>query len=148
MRTIVQRLRQWLGRPAVRIGLLLAAVFIAGATVGIALDRTAMRRSSRFPLLERARGADPSEIVARMQRNLDLDEGQAARVRAVLDRRQPQMRATWTAGRAALLAQLDTTVSELAAILTPEQRRKLRDRLRLGPDHPALEALMKGRRLE
>lgn len=135
----------WSRRPGVRLGAVLAAVFVAGTVVGAALDRSLTRRVVGTFLLEQAGSPDQSRLVARMQRTLRLDDAQVAKVRAVLERRQPQMRATWTSARGALLAQLDTTMSELAEILTPEQRRELLSRLQARGRFPRIESLMKAR---
>ncbi len=120
----------FLARPGVRAGLVLAAVFLAGALTGLAVAREVGRRQPRFPLLERATAADVSPLVARLQRRLDLDDAQAARVRVVLERRQPQLRATWTRVRSTLVAQFDTTLAEVGAVLTPEQRLEFEELLR------------------
>lgn len=120
----------FLARPAVRAGLVLAAVFLAGALTGFAAARELARRQPRFPLLERATAADVTPLVARLRRRLDLDDAQAARVQAVLERRQPELRATWTMVRGTLAAQLDTTLAEVGAVLTPAQRLEFEELLR------------------
>jgi Spy/CpxP family protein refolding chaperone len=116
-------------RPGARVAALLAAVFLAGMAAGAALDRLAVRRAPRFPLMERAVAADLSPLVASLQRGLDLTDEQVPQVRAILERRQPQYRAAWNTARTSILAQLDSTVAELSVILTPEQRQKLANRL-------------------
>ena len=61
-------------------------------------------------------------MAGRLERALDLSEEQAAGVRAVLERRQPRVRAIWGEARASLLAQVDSVLLEFSAVLTPEQQ--------------------------
>jgi Spy/CpxP family protein refolding chaperone len=117
-------------RPAVRAGALLALVFVAGMVAGTALDRTFTPGPLRALQLKLAAPPDVSQVAGRVQYLLDLNEEQTAKVRALLERRQPQIQSAWGAARVALRAQVDTTLAELATILTPEQHRRLLEHLR------------------
>lgn len=116
-------------RPALRAAAIMIVVFLAGVLSGVALDRTVFRLPLRMLLAERPTPPEVPILVSRLEQLLDLTPEQAVRVRGLLEARQPRIRAEWAAARAALLAQVDTTLTDLATILTPEQNAALRQRL-------------------
>lgn len=125
----MSRIAEALRRPGLMAGVVLVAVFVAGALSGAAAARAfAPPEPARPLLLARAGAPDPARLAERMRRNLELTDAQVEQVRAVLERRQPQMRETWMEARGELLAQLDSTMREIGAVLTPEQRERWRER--------------------
>lgn len=116
-------------RPAPRAAAIMIVVFLAGVLSGVALDRTVFRLPLRMLLAERPTPPEVPILVSRLEQLLELTPEQAVRVRGLLEARQPRIRAEWAAARAALLAQVDTTLTDLATILTPEQNAALRQRL-------------------
>ncbi len=100
-------------------------VRVAGLLAGIAIDRSVLARPPRAVLMQRSTPPDVDRLVGRMRRLLDLDEEQAAQVREMLARRQPQIAAAWTQARTALLAQVDSALGDFSAVLTPEQQERL-----------------------
>lgn len=121
----------WFRRPGVRASALLLAIFTAGVLTGMALDRTLLRRPARVLLLDRPAPPGVEALVERARRRLRLDSLQTARVHALLERRQPLLVDAWSRARVGLIAEVDTTLGGLTAILTPAQQVRLRQLLAL-----------------
>lgn len=95
----------------------LLAGLLAGAWVGSALDRRALRRLHR-------RGPDVERMVGRFRRELKLDDAQAAKVREALESRRAKheaLRQEHEARFKALRAEIDADIEKL---LTGEQRER------------------------
>lgn len=102
---------------SVRLSIALYALAtIAGAVIGVALDRTVLEKDRR------RRGFDQRSMRAMLYRDLKLNPTQEAQVDSILDDRSAQQRALM----APLAPQMDSIVlrarGRISAILTPEQR--------------------------
>jgi Spy/CpxP family protein refolding chaperone len=111
-------------RRALWLALLVVAMtFAAGLVAGIAADR--------MYLVAHERVLPPGGIrflarhmVRRLDRSLDLTDVQEAQVRAIVDRRTGRMMVKWDEVHTAFHEEFGAAHSEIAAVLTPEQRQK------------------------
>lgn len=94
-----------------------AALMLTGVALGIVLDRMVLARPADAASMR----ADHLSIVTSLTDQLGLDEGQAARVREILDRHQQVVDDTWAATHRALLAALDSVTVQVEAELRPGQ---------------------------
>ncbi len=109
-------------------GLVIAAVFLAGATVGFFV-RDAMRGPGGFGF---AVGGPPHGppakvkgwMLKRLDRDLDLTPEQHARIDTVLARRESDLRALMTEARPRFEAIAARTRTEIRTVLTPAQQEK------------------------
>jgi hypothetical protein len=106
---------------------LLAAValLVLGAALGVSADRLHHRSSDadRLAVLERIR-ADP---VGELDRVVKLSADQRQRIAAIMDTRQADIDAAWLNARVQLHATLDSVISEIAAVLDPDQVEAFRE---------------------
>jgi Spy/CpxP family protein refolding chaperone len=56
---------------------------------------------------------------------LNLSDDQTAKVRVLLERRQPRVIEVWVDARTALRAQVDSALADFTTVLTPEQQDRL-----------------------
>lgn len=112
-------------RDRVKVGLLLAGVFLAGLMAGIVVGRRVLPLPPRALLMQRPAPPGADRLAGRLQTLLDLSDPQTDSVRRVLERRQPRLTEVWAEARTRLLAQVDSTVTELDGVLTPAQRTRL-----------------------
>jgi Spy/CpxP family protein refolding chaperone len=111
----------------------IASLLVLGAVVGVTVDRLMHRNRSDHTLLIEQVHADP---LGTMQRELNLRPEQRARVGAILERRQSAIDSVWVETHVRLRAVIDSVVSEIAAVLDPDQAvrfRRLADELHSGP---------------
>jgi hypothetical protein len=110
-----------------KLGLLIAFIFIAGFVSGIVVTRVVVRhfvqRALAHPEMIRAM------IERRLTRNLRLDADQQVKVHNILLNTHEQMDALRQQFRPGFTNIIQNTVSQISAILTPEQQEKF-DRLR------------------
>ncbi len=103
--------------------------FVSGAFTGILLDHLAHCR----------RGAHMHRVAAhmmivRLDRHLDLNDGQRAKIEAILRRRHDRINGMWENVRRQVGPEIEAANKEIEAVLTPEQRAKFQKmRMRLGP---------------
>lgn len=98
-----------------KAGVLLVAVFLAGALVGGAVARL------RGPMMQRR---DANGMVKHMTEELDLTLVQQDSIKAVLDRWRPAMDSAWAEVRPRIETVRASIRSDIAAQLTPEQQAK------------------------
>lgn len=134
------------GSERVKAGIVLVLTLVVGMVVGIALDRTVIRRG---PENGRPRKPDPLWILRenrpdwqrgrdRMVRDLALDATQAAKLDTIMAHRSVALRALRRETEGRVKAMLDTTRAMTDSILTPVQRAKLHEiRARRMHDGPA-----------
>lgn len=98
-----------------KAGVLLVAVFLAGALVGgvVARLRPAM-----------VSGRDANGMIRQLTEELDLTQVQQDSIKAVLERWRPTMDSAWAEVRPRIETVRASIRSEIAAQLTPEQRTK------------------------
>ena len=109
-------------------GIVLLVTFIAGAIIGVVADRALlMARLRNGP-----RGAQ--FVINRLDRKLDLDDQQRARVAEIVQRHEARITSIWSAVRPQVRQEFDAANSEIEQVLTPEQRQKFEKiKLRLPP---------------
>lgn len=101
----------------VRGTLLLAIVFAAGITAGVAYERS---RGSRHSSVAR----EPHDVIHHLARELDLDPAQQKAIAEIFARRQTEVDSTWHAVEPHVRATLDSTQQEIADVLRPDQLAK------------------------
>jgi heavy-metal resistance protein len=106
----------------------LVVTFVAGALVGIVVDRYVRFNHPPPP----PRGA--AFLMQRLDHRLDLTPQQEAEVTKILEKHQQRMRAVWTNVNPQLGREIEETNAEIERILTPGQRAKFADvKMRLMP---------------
>jgi hypothetical protein len=107
----------WRGRIAV--GLLLLAVFAAGMITEAWVWR--LRTQRMHPMMGR-RAPFGAERDRHFGEDLGIDAAQRARVDSILAKRRVQIDSFWKGPGKSLRVIMDSTRSEVRAVLTPEQR--------------------------
>lgn len=123
-------------RERTRAALLLVAVFVVGAVVGVAVDRVVLLRGGHmYP--KRLAGAGAHRMLQRLDRDLELTAEQETAIKAILDRRAARLESVWKRVEPSMLKEIDQADAEIAAVLNPAQRaefdamkKKWRDRAR------------------
>ena len=115
-------------KSKVRAGIVLLAIFVLGAATGVA-GTYAMTRQRDAGLYSSESLEDHDHLRLRaMARRLDLDEGQTAEVRAILDRYREQRRALRDQLQESCLkpvAELRSQMEdEIATVLNADQRQQ------------------------
>ncbi|HEX9895162.1 MAG TPA: hypothetical protein VGA78_14620 [Gemmatimonadales bacterium] len=108
------------------------ALLILGGAIGVTADRLHHRPHGTAALWAEVQ-KDPVGV---MQRELDLRPEQRARVAAIMEQRQGAIDAVWRDTHVRLRATIDSVVSEIAAVLDPDQAerfRRLADEIHSGP---------------
>jgi hypothetical protein len=100
-----------------------AALLVAGAAGGVALERFLHHRQDPHSRLLEEVQRDPIGV---MDRELNLRPGQREQVAAILSRRQGAIDAVWGDTHVRLRAAVDSVVSEIAAVLDTGQARRFR----------------------
>ncbi|HKV52787.1 MAG TPA: hypothetical protein VJO52_16450 [Gemmatimonadaceae bacterium] len=95
--------------------LLLAAFFIAGGAVGLAIGRTRAMPTPSNPM-------EPHAFVQRLSGELALDSAQRASITGILTRRQSAIDSAWRALQPTVRATMDSAQMEIVAVLRPDQR--------------------------
>ena len=103
----------------------LAAIssLVLGAAAGIAIDRLLQAHRSAGDRLLAEVHHDPLGAIDRV---VQLTPDQRARIAGILERRQPAIDAMWAETHVRLRATVDSVVSEIAAVLEPEQAARFR----------------------
>jgi hypothetical protein len=102
--------------------LAIVSLFALGAVSGIAADRFHHRGTPQQILLQRVHD-DP---VGEIERRITLRPEQRAQISAILAKRQGAIDAVWSDTHIRLQATVDSVVSEIAAVLDPDQAEKFR----------------------
>lgn len=124
--------------PRAAAAALICSVAFAGLAGGVLLDRTLL--APRAAVAEPPAGAGPGIVgdgapgprvlrlrpSDRFSEELDLTPLQRARFDSLMERRMQALRALHEATRPRMDSLLETTRAEIDAMLTPEQRQKLR----------------------
>jgi len=105
--------------------LLLLVTLGIGVALGVSYER---RRGTTHEM------AGPHHMIESLTAQLSLDAAQVKDVAAILERRQATVDSTWHAMRPHVMATMDSTLREIAAVLRPDQAERLR--AMLGRHHP------------
>jgi len=118
-----------------RAWLAAVALVALGAVGGITVDRLHIRgRHGEMARLHQRLLEDPMAVI---DRELDLTAEQRTRIGAILARRQESINGVWNAVHPHIRATIDSTMSEIAALLDSAQAerfRRLMDRIHRRPD--------------
>jgi len=115
------------GHPWLRSILLGSIILVCGMFIGggITLYVATQRVMDAVQNPEKV----PARVVARMQRNLDLTDEQAATLEGIIERHQNNLLAIRAEVQPRVKAELDALQREVEEILTPEQAERFRERL-------------------
>ena len=102
------------------------AAFIAGLLVGIAGDRLYLFRTGRF-FPRRGSEFAARHIVAKLDRDLNLNEAQEKQIEHILESHHAKIDAAWNAARPQVRQEIDATNNEIERVLTPEQLPKFKE---------------------
>jgi Spy/CpxP family protein refolding chaperone len=110
--------------------LVLVLTFAGGVLAGAFGHRALMMRTHRMPpMATRA-------IIHHLDRRLDLTDAQRTKIEQILETHHRRIYALTRSVRPRVHAELEAANAEIAAVLTPEQRREFaRIRMHLGPGH-------------
>ena len=118
-----------------RAWLAAAALVALGAVGGITVDRLHIRgRHGEMTRLHERLREDPMSVI---DRELDLTAEQRTRISAILVRRQESIDGVWHQIHPRIRSTIDSTLSEIAALLDSAQAarfRRLMDRIHRRPD--------------
>jgi hypothetical protein len=106
-----------------RTALAAISLLVIGATAGIAGDRLIQAHGRESERLLADVHHDP---LGAIDRAVQLTPDQRTRVGEILQRRQPAINAVWADTHVRLQATVDSVVSEIAAVLEPEQAARFR----------------------
>jgi Spy/CpxP family protein refolding chaperone len=98
----------------------LAVTFVAGAAVGIVADRVFHRRHGIPEFATHA-------LVHRLDRRLDLSDAQQKKVEEIIERHHTRINSFFSAVHPRVREEIEQANREIAAVLTPEQRRKFEE---------------------
>lgn len=104
--------------------LIVVAAFATGVLVGVAGDRVLMVVRHETHLSPAMMHGLVERIEKRLDRRLDLTPEQSRQVRAILDRHQQNILRVWRVARPQVQLEIESANSEIAAVLTPEQKAK------------------------
>lgn len=111
------------GRTLLKIWLAVVGVFALGCVTGISLDSVYRLRAGNGR--QEARGRrDKEEVFERMKRDLDLNDQQAAQIRAILEQTRDEYRQLRAEVRPRYDSVRQTARNRIRALLTPEQQQK------------------------
>ena len=108
------------GKTLLKMWLVVTGVFVLGCVTGVSLDSAYRLRSGS----ERADKRDKDKTFERMKRDLDLNEQQAAQIRAILDQTRDEYRQLRAEVRPRYDAVRQAARTKIRALLTPEQQQK------------------------
>jgi Spy/CpxP family protein refolding chaperone len=120
---------------------ILSVTALAGALVGVAVDRTLlmprMTIGTGFPEPPGLRGSPVMRkaFIARIAQQLDLTPEQRVEVEALIERELPQVRITVDSVRQLFERRMAEPRAQMAKILTPEQFKKF-ESMQIGPPIP------------
>jgi Spy/CpxP family protein refolding chaperone len=110
-------------RTVIAAALVVALAFAAGVATGFIGDRIYLMTHERII----PRGGIVwfgRHLIQRLDRSLDLTDGQKAQIEEIIDRRTQRMLASTDSVHQALHAEFEATHAEIEKVLTPEQREK------------------------
>jgi hypothetical protein len=112
-----------LNRSPLRTVVAAASLVVLGAAMGVTADRLLHRtpRVAGFQLADVQ--ADPLGTIDRL---IQLRPEQRERVAAILEKRQSNIDAVWQETHTKLIATIDSVISEIAAVLDPDQAERFR----------------------
>ena len=111
----ITRLKLWLA---------IAAIFALGCATGAFLDSAYRLRAGAARNGSRGGKRDPAHVFEKMQRELNLDERQAAEVRKILDETRNEYRALRAEARPRFDTIRQSARTRIRALLTPEQQQR------------------------
>jgi Spy/CpxP family protein refolding chaperone len=111
----ITRLKLWLA---------IAAIFALGCATGAFLDSAYRLRAGAARSGSRGGKRDHAQVFEKMQRELNLDERQAAEVRKILDETRNEYRALRSEARPRFDAVRQSARARIRALLTPEQQQR------------------------
>ena len=112
----ITRLKLWLA---------IAAIFALGCATGALLDSAYRLRGGAARHDSRGGGKrDPAHAFEKLQRELNLDERQAAEVRRILDETRNEYRTLRSETRPRFDAVRESARTRIRALLTPEQQQR------------------------
>lgn len=112
-------------RPRLRAGLALLLAFVAGVATALVIVNIGLSRRHALP--------PPMPLY-----KLGLDDAQTREIRAIMDRRRPELEAVIEPVRATLRQLHDDVEAEIREVLTPAQRDALERLKREGAPPPPL----------
>lgn len=124
--------RQLPRRPVMAAIAVTVSAALAGALIGIALDRTVLARVPAFPRdLPTPPGLEQSpakrkQFMDMLARELDLTDAQRVQVEALVAEESPRMRAAFDSARGIMEQAARTPQDRLLKILTPAQQQRFR----------------------
>jgi Spy/CpxP family protein refolding chaperone len=111
----ITRLKLWLA---------IAAIFALGCATGAFLDSAYRLRAGAARHGARGGKRDPAHAFEKLQRELNLDERQAAEVRRILDETRDEYRTLRSETRPRFDAIRESARTRIRAVLTPEQQQR------------------------
>ena len=112
----ITRLKLWLA---------IAAIFALGCATGALLDSAYRLRAGAARHDSRGGGKrDPARVFEKLQRELNLDERQAAEVRRILEETRNEYRTLRSETRPRFDAVRESARTRIRALLTPEQQQR------------------------
>ena len=109
------------GKTLLKIWLALVSVFALGCITGFSLDSVyRLRAGGRRP----AEGRKTEEVFERMKRDLNLNDQQAAQIRAILDETRNEYRQLRAEVKPRYDGVRQNARTKIRALLTPEQQQK------------------------
>ena len=111
----ITRLKLWLA---------IAAIFALGCATGAFLDSAYRLRAGAARHGARGGKRDPAHAFEKLQRELNLDERQAAEVRRILDQTRDEYRTLRSETRPRFDAIRESARTRIRAVLTPEQQQR------------------------
>lgn len=117
------------------MALLLLLTFAAGVTAGVAADRFGLLPTpaqAGDAVVEKPRATGPMQREATIERfadDLGLSADQRAEIEEILEGHRASMKEIWTEVRPRYRALVDSVITDIEAVLTPEQVRQYRELL-------------------
>ena len=111
------------GKTLLKIWLAVVGVFALGCVTGVSLDSVYRLRAGNGRPEVRGR-RDKEEVFERMKRDLDLNDQQAAQIRAILEQTRDEYRQLRAEVRPRYDGVRQTARTRIRALLTPEQQQK------------------------
>ena len=107
-----------------KLWLAIAAIFALGCATGALLDSAYRLRAGAARQGSRGGKRDPAHAFEKLQRELNLDERQAAEVRKILDETRDEYRTLRSETRPRFDAIRESARTRIRAVLTPEQQQR------------------------
>lgn len=111
------------GKTLLKIWLAVVGVFALGCVTGVSLDSVYRLRAGNSRQEMRGK-RDKEEVFERMKRDLDLNDQQAAQIRAILEQTREEYRQLRAEVRPRYDAVRQSARAKIRGLLTPEQQQK------------------------